>query len=713
MWDLRAMNWLAIAPARSSNQYGRQMNDEAIRDLATRAGIAVEWHNFAGEPKTVTPDVLRQILSAMGLPSATRGDVLTSRRLLQRKTTVHKLPPLITATAGRPTRLDVGANGPCRARLCLEAGDMQDIQLVPVRGRLRVPAVSVAGYHRLLMNDREFVLAVAPRRFQALDDAVPDARLWGIAAQVYSLRQPGDGGIGDAAGIAALARAAGAHGADALALSPLHALFSADPTHFGPYSPSTRLFYNPLHASPSLMFGEEHVAEVLRSEGLVEEFARLEAQKLIDWPASTKAKHRFFRALFERFIDREGPLQQDFASFRADGGELLAQHAVFETLHVIKRADGLRDWHCWPSDLRDPDSAAVAVFAASHEREVLFHCFLQWLADHSLAIARRQAREAGMRIGLIGDLAVGMDPTGSHAWSRQADVLTGMSIGAPPDLLNPRGQDWGLAGFSPIALIAGGFAPFLATLRAVMRHAGGVRIDHAMGLTRLWFIPEGADPADGAYVRYPLDDLLRLLALESQRHGAIVVGEDLGTVPSGFCDAMDIVGMHGMRVLWFERDGHAFSPPEAWNASAIAMTSTHDLATVAGWWNGKDIEWRVETGRTGEGANADELKAERAQDRGALWRAFVTAGVAEGDPPQEDVSQVVDAAVAFTAATPSPMCLLPLEDLLGSTEQPNLPGTVDEHPNWRRRLTSPAATVLDAPEVARRVQDLAARRPRL
>jgi 4-alpha-glucanotransferase len=689
------------------------MIDEAIRDLARRTGIAVEWNDYAGRPKTVAPDVLRHMLEALGLPCSTRADVLASRGLLRRRSTVQALPPLITATAGRPVRLDVGANEPRQARLSLESGGTHDLLLAPLRGRLRVPPASAPGYHRLLIDDREFVLAVAPSRCHTLDDVVPDARLWGIAAQVYSLRHRGDAGIGDAAGIAALAEAAGSHGADAVALSPVHALFSADPSRFGPYSPSTRLFLNPLHASAALVFGEAHVADMLRAEGLGVTFEWLEAQPLIDWPAAARAKQRLLRALFETFIDTDGPLCLDFASFRADGGALLSQHAVFEALHAVKCAAGEGDWRCWPTDLRNPDSAAVAVFAASHQREVLFHCFLQWLTDRSLGIAQRRARESGMRIGMIGDLAVGMDPSGSHAWSRQRDVLGGLSIGAPPDVFNPLGQDWKLTGFSPRALTDGGFAPFLATVRAALRNAGGVRIDHAMGLTRLWLIPEGADPADGAYLAYPLHDLLRLLALESQRHAAIVVGEDLGTLPAGFREVMEIAGLHGMRVLWFERNGHVFSPPDTWDRSAVAMTTTHDLPTVAGWWQGTDIAIRAETGRLGIGVNEADVVAERAADRDALWQTFVQADASAGDaPPPHDASPVVDAALTFVATAPSPLCLAPIEDLLGVKEQPNLPGTIDEHPNWRRRLTVEAGSLLEQPGAAERVRRLAGQRPR-
>ena len=435
-------------------------------------------------PQVVAPDVLGRILAALGLPCSSRGELAASRRQLVRNASLQALPPLVTATAGRPTRLEAGGSEPRRARIEFETGGGRDISIVPVRGRLRVPAITEIGYHRLLIDDRDIVLAVAPTRCRMIEDAVPDARLWGLAAQIYALRQSGDGGIGDAAGIAALAEAAGRVGADALALSPLHALFTANPERFGPYSPSSRLFLNPLHAAPSLVFGAQHVANEVAAAGLGEAFANWKSLTLIDWQEAAAAKLALLRALFEGFMaehESDGSLAADFARFRADGGDLLAQHATFETLHAEQSMRGLADWRRWPADLRDPTSATVAVFATSRRYEVLFHTFLQWLADRSLATAQQRAREAGMRIGLITDLAVGMDPAGSHAWSRQGEILGGLSIGAPPDPLGPRGQDWRLTGFSPRALMAGGFAPFLATVRAALRHTGGLRIDHVDG----------------------------------------------------------------------------------------------------------------------------------------------------------------------------------------------------------------------------------------
>lgn len=681
------------------------MTDEILRDLSRRAGIAVEWQDYAGRPHVVEPPVLRQLLKALGLPADSSRELSASRRTLSRRSSISELPPLVTAVSGRPTRLDVGGNEPHAAMLIPERGDPRRLTLMPARGRLRIPAIAEIGYHRVVLEDREIVLAVSPGRCRAIEDVVPDARLWGIAAQLYGLLSPSDAGIGDLGGAADLARACGAKGADVLALSPVHALYAADLERFGPYAPSSRLFLNPLHAAPELVFGPS----------VRDASAQPLSNGLIDWPSASKTKYASLRRLFDTFIDGpdwDGPLGADFARFRADQGSLLYEHACFEALHAARMPNG--QWRTWPSDLRDPRSPAVTYFAAAHPEEILFNEFLQWVTDRSMAAAQQAARDAGMRIGLIGDMAVGMDPNGSHAWSRQNDVLLGVTIGAPPDLLNPRGQDWGLTTFSPRAMEENGFAPFLATVRAAMRHAGGIRVDHAMGLARLWLVPEGASPADGAYLNYPVVDLLRLLALESVRHNVVVIGEDLGTVPEGFHEMLEQSGVHGMRVLWFERDGQSgFVPPRAWGNTAVAMTSTHDLPTIAGWWKGTDIDVRHEHGRLGEGVDPEAVRAERAQDRPKLWDALHRERLVEGSLPEPDeTAAVVDAALRFVAKTEVPLSLIPLEDLLGQVEQPNLPGTVTEHPNWRRRLPLPADKVLDRADVSKRVEAIAVERPR-
>jgi 4-alpha-glucanotransferase len=376
----------------------------------------------------------------------------------------------------------------------------------------------------------------------------------------------------------------------------------------------------------------------------------------------------------------------------------------------------------------------VAAFGRERSREVTFHIFAQWVADHSLSVAQGRAREAGMAVGLIADLAVGTDPGGSHAWSRRADILSGLNIGAPPDLLQKHGQDWGVAAFSPRALRSSGYQPFLATLRAGLRHAGGLRIDHVMGLLRLWMVPHGDSAADGAYLRYPVGDLLGLIALESSRAGALIVGEDLGTVPEGFREALAGKGLMGMSVLWFERDEETFSSPGTWSKAAMAMTSTHDLPTIAGWWSERDIDWQARRGAVDEVAAcaspapqtqscdgappasdaaldvASDRKA-RALDRHRLWRAFCEAGVAAGPaPPPTDTGPVVDAAAGFIAQSPSPLALAPIEDLLGLTEQINLPGDISLHPNWRRRLPASADHLFETASLKARTARLNDRR---
>ncbi len=498
--------------------------------------------------------------------------------------------------------------------------------------------------------------------------------------QLPSLRDGRGEAYGDFTTLARFADALGRAGADALAISPVHALFPADAGRYSPYGPSTRLFLNGLLADPG------DGAPPFEAQG-----------DLIDWRRAIPERMARLRLSFDA---RGEESRAGLEAFRREQGESLELHACFDALH--SRFGG--GWRDWPARYRDPGGEAVAAFAAEHRDEVEFFAWLQWLADRGLAAAQRAAKDAGMAVGLIADLAVGMDGGGSHAWSRPDFLLSGLSIGAPPDLLGPDGQDWGLTGFSPAALRRTGFADFIATIRAAMRHAGGVRIDHAMGLRRLWVVPRGFAATEGAYLTYPERDLMRLLALESWRARAIVVGEDLGTVPAGFREAMDARGLIGMRVLWFEREARGgFRRPDRWDRGAAAMTSTHDLATVAGWWSEQDIDWAWALGRTSAFASAAGERTARARDRRRLWRAIGDGG---RQPPARLPKRAVTAAIGHVAASACDLALIPAEDLLGLAEQPNLPGTIDEHPNWRRRLPVPVEQMLEGADVAERIERL-------
>jgi 4-alpha-glucanotransferase len=673
------------------------VSDAALRALAVAAGLQPDWQDAAGEAKQVAPESLRAILTAMDLDCSSDDDLAASRERLRQEARDATVG-FMTATAGERVRVPQGAH----ARLVLEDGTSQDLALSEVDGVLGFQAPHTPGYHRLETGETTVTLAVAPRRAFTVADAAAGRRLWGAAAQLYGLRGRRSEPFGEFGALADLARALGRKGADALAISPVHALFAGDPSRFSPYAPSTRLFLNPLFADPSVLFADAPKGDP--------------GNELIDWPEAGGAKMARLRDLFHRFqAEGAGSDLAHLAAFHRAGGEDLERHARFEALHAHFLAErGAAGWRGWPRDVHDPAGAAVSAFAAAHEGEIAFHVFLQWLADRSLACAQAAAKGAGMAIGLIADLAVGMDAGGSHAWSRPHDLLDGLGVGAPPDLFQPAGQDWGLAAFSPSALRRSGYDAFLSTLRVAMRHAGGVRIDHAMGLRRLWLTPHGASAAQGAYLQYPFEDMLRLITLESFRARAIVVGEDLGTVPSGFRDVTMAAGMMGMRVLWFERDGrNGFASPSSWTPEAMAMTSTHDLPTVAGWWRGRDIDWSERLDRQGRHADAAEARADREGDRERLWRATVDAGVAEGpQPPPSGEQDAADAAIGYVAASACALAIVPLEDLLGEVEQPNLPGTIDEHPNWRRRLPAASDVLLQAPRVAARVERLARERPR-
>ncbi|MDI3306214.1 MAG: 4-alpha-glucanotransferase [Acetobacteraceae bacterium] len=674
------------------------MMDASLRELAEAAGIATTWRNVHGEEKEVAPDTLHAVLAALGLP----GDVREARAVLAQLR--NRLPPLITLTCGPDGAAVPGAAPGHRFRLDFEQGTHIEGRLERGwAGEARLPAISAPGYHRLTLDAGHTTVAAAPPRCFSLEDAGAaeheGSAPWALAAQIYSLRRPGDLGIGDFGGVADFARAAARRGAAGLAISPAHAMFAADPGKYGPYAPSSRLFLNVLYADPQVVFGPLPPEPV-------------EDGTLIDWPEATRRKLSRLRGLFDIAADHPG-----FVEFRNEAGPALEDHARFEALqaHMLAQDPALWHWRDWPGDLHSPQSPGVQHFARDHAREVAFHAFCQWLADASLGAAQKVALDAGMPIGLITDLAVGTDEGGSHAWSRQREILPDLSVGAPPDAFSPLGQDWGLTAFSPLEMQADGFSAFRELLRAAFRNAGGVRVDHAMGLQRLWVVPHGAGPAEGAYLRYPLDDLLRLLALESLRHRAIVIGEDLGTLPEGFHDRMDAAGILGMRVLWFEQepDGR-FRPPRNWSPMAAAMTTTHDLPTVVGWWRGRDIEWRERLSLFPKADTATKERKRRQADRNALWTAFLESGAATGDQPgPEQTGPVVDAALVHVASAACRLAILPVEDALALPEQPNLPGTTEGHPNWRHRLPGNAATLLEDAEVARRLEAFALARPRV
>lgn len=677
------------------------MSDERLEHLAEAAGLSIDWVDANGRPQRVSPEVLRAVLAGLGLPAESDSDISASLHQLHQDNGGSSLPPLLTLDQNQS--LDLSSYFPAGSRFNLvrEDGEQQQGQL---DGQGKLPGIDVIGYHRLQVGDAEVTLAVAPHACPSIVERA--GRTWGLTVQLYGLRHPGDGGLGDTEALEDLARHAAMHGADALAISPVHAMFHAYPEQYSPYSPSSRLFYNVLYSAPGSILGERSVRQAIEATGLADELARLENLDLIDWPAVTDTRHRLLRELYREFNHGGHPLRADFDSFRQAGGEALENHCRFEALHGLLRAPNGRPqhWRDWPEHFRDPSNPEVTRFANEHADEVGYHAFGQWLVARGLERAQTAARSAGMKIGLVADLAVGADGGGSQAWSRQAELLASLSVGAPPDILNQHGQSWGISAFSPNGLRDNGFRAFIEMLRCNLTHAGGMRIDHVMGLQRLWVMPAGAGPNDGAYLNYPFEDMLRLLCLEAHRHDAIILGEDLGTVPKGLRERLAPRNILGMKVQLFEGDEGRLPPPDQWSDTALATTSTHDVPTIAGWWEGHDIDWRIQVGMEPE-HEREEAERRRQHERSRMDDSL-RAALGSDDHPLS-TQEALDASVRFLGRTPAPLVLLQVEDALGLRDQANMPGITEIHPNWQRRYPGDSASLLDKPEPARRLALLA------
>lgn len=697
----------------------------ALHGLADQAGLLRHWHDAEGRPQALGTDALRTVLGKLDLSCADIGQCEASRQQLV--AVDHTLPPLFTADADATVWLPMRGEA-TPFRLVFEDGSGIAGTATPGHDNwLTLPPVPTMGYHELFVGDLHFTLAVAPPKcfFPALrGDA--HRKPWGLATQVYGLRRGADTGMGDLTALADLCRSAAAWGADAVAINPLHAGFPCLPERYSPYSPSSRLFLNPLYADPGAILGPEAWEAAVAALGLGDTLAQLESLREIDWPAVSRARHAILRWLWEhRDTFLTATLARRLDAFRVRGGEGLHSHATYDALqaHLLATGKGHEiagDWRRWPDEYRQPGSPAVRDFAAAHADEIDRGIFAQWLADEGLAATQRGATDAGMAIGLIADLAVGTDPAGSHAWTRQSAMLNGFSAGAPPDQLNPVGQGWGISVFSPRALRQQAYQPFLEMLRANVAHAGGLRIDHVLGFGRMWLVPDGSPPQAGAYLRYPMEDLLRLVALESHRARAIIVGENLGTVPADLNAALARRGMLGIDVMWFQRSHEhipvddeaddvpsgvqAFQPPAEWPPVAMGVTTTHDLPTIAGWWAGNDIRWRARLHQLGPGETEAASLGLRAAERSAMWQALCRAGLAPaGSRPPPPGQPPVAAILRWLATAGTALRMAPVEDIIGEPEQPNLPGTIGgpgSHPNWQRRLDPDMRTLGAGPRPA-------------
>jgi (1->4)-alpha-D-glucan 1-alpha-D-glucosylmutase len=572
--------------------------------------------------------------------------------------------------------------------------------------RLRPPPDHAVLPPVFVQRDGDRALTVPPGRAFLPPPLRDGGRLWGLAVQLFALRSPRNWGIGDFTDLADFIDRAAAAGAGAIGLNPLHALFPEEPDRASPYSPSSRDFLNVLYLDPEAIpdFAECKPARGLRQSPEFEQvLSRLRAAMFVDYTGVAAAKLQMLDLLYRHFGDRHlSPMDERgraFRQFQNETGPALRRFATFHALREHFGSTSLENmpWHRWPKPFQSAGSAEVADFVRNNVSRIEFFEYLQWQADLQLQRCAERARSAGMPIGLYRDLAVGVDHDSADAWALQDELVDGWSIGAPPDEWNLKGQNWGLPPPHPHRMRATAYTAFRETLRANMRFAGALRVDHILGFMRLFWIPEGVSPADGAYVRYPLSDLLAIVALESHRNHCLVVGEDLGTVPEGLQEALRESGLLSYRLLYFEREeSGAFCEPRAWPHQALVAATTHDLPTFPGYWDGTDIELKVGLGLypSPEREHRDRHMRETAR------RQLVTALRREGFEADVNGPPPVVSVYRCLARTPGQLLMVQLEDLLGVHEQMNLPGTTDQYPNWRRKLPLDIATLFAEPAVA-------------
>ena len=710
---------------------------EMLARLAGYYGILPAYHDIDGREHHTTDTTRRTLLAAMGVAADSEEAIRTSLREWCARQWRTVLPPaVVLRDRGGPLELQmrlparlfdaaigwriVAEDGSVHAE-CAKTADLRLVERIEDESGIHsIYALTLGplphGYHRLTLLDEAgpvgaSLLIVAPPACYWPAALEQGGRVWGPTAQLYTIRSSRNWGIGDFTDLAFLAEQWGSRGAAVVGLNPLHALFPENPAHASPYSPSNRLYLNALYLDPEAVpdFVESEEARTLVSRKTFQQrLAALREPELVDYPGVAKAKRLVLELLYAGFRTRHlahGTARAAaFRAFQAKEGRPLRLHALFEALQerFRRKNEAVTGWLQWPEPYRHPAHPSVARFEHEQVERIEFFEYLQWNTALQLESAKRKARAQRMQIGLYGDLAVSVDPGGAEVWSGRDFFAMDASVGCPPDALGPTGQDWGLPPLLPHRLAEAAYEPFIRLLRANMAQPGALRLDHVMGLRRLFWIPRGSKASEGAYVAYPFDDLLGILALESHRNSCLVIGEDLGTVPEEVRTAMARERILSYRVLLFEREhGGDFKAPARYEPQAIVAGATHDLPTLAGFWTARDLLLREQLGLFANREQRDGEFWNRNEDRhrllAALQREGLSAGPADASASGPMPVELSHAVHAFLGHTPCKVMVVQLEDLIGVDTPVNVPGTMNEYPNWRRKLPADIEALAGSP----------------
>ncbi|HIF9182197.1 TPA: 4-alpha-glucanotransferase [Photobacterium damselae] len=697
------------------------LENSVLKHVAHMAGITDKYISAWGDEATVEDETLSRLLAALGYDVRNDEALLESAR---KKNRTEVLAPVKVIRAGEPMQVELHLGASARVsdfswRLETEQGEVFEgwlqSQLVADERDEGQPLVFALpndlawGYHKLTVSRKrrkspyEMTLIVTPTVCYKQTALLNNKKLWGTSVQLYSVRTQHNWGIGDFGDLKQLVADIAKNGGDFVGLNPIHSLFPANPEGASPYSPSSRRWLNVIYIDVSSVceFAQSDAAQQLvGSHEFQQRLAEARQSNWVNYSEVACLKMAALRLLFDTFVTRHleknTERAKQFLNFVEQGGESLLHQAAFDALHALLKSqdDTMWGWPVFPESYRHFDNQAVQTFIQENQHEVQLYMYLQWLADCQLAEVQELAEEKGMVMGLYRDLAVGVCDSGAETWAQHGELCLDVSVGAPPDILGPLGQNWGLPPLNPEVLVERAYQPYIDLLRANMRHCGALRIDHVLGLLRLWWIPKGESAKAGAYMYYPVEDLLAILALESHRHQCTVIGEDLGTVPDEIVDKLATAGVHSYKVFFFEtaEDGGYFSPRHYPDQSMAALC-THDMPTLRGFWHCDDLKMGSELGLYPDQDALNGLFDSRAESKQRIldsldWHGYLSQNIGRNAAYVPMDSKLSEGMQLHLAAGASALLSLQLEDWLEMDKPVNIPGTVDEYPNWRRKLST-------------------------
>ncbi|MGY3572232.1 4-alpha-glucanotransferase [Vibrio paucivorans] len=696
-------------------------DNNALKQVAEMAKLADSYVSAWGDEAKVSDETLLRLLASLGY------DTSNDQALLKSAEKKHKkdvLDPVLVLREGEPAEVALNLGVSAREsefswRLETEQGEVLEgyLQSQIVRDEraeggplvFTLPNDLAWGYHKLIISRKrrkapyEMTLIVTPKACFKQSAMEQGKKMWGPSVQLYTLRTQHNWGIGDFGDLKQLVADVASRGGDFVGLNPIHSLFPANPEGASPYSPSSRRWLNILYIDVSSVPEFALSAEAQQKVGSAEFQQRLQKARDSHWVNYSEVaelKNSVLPMLFTEFkkrhLDKNTDRAQAFLNFVEQGGDSLVHQAAFDALHIELHSQdsNVWGWPVFPEKYRRFDNTAVQKYIEEHQDQVHLYMYLQWVADTQINEAQELAEEKGMSVGLYRDLAVGVADSGAETWADDGSLVLDASIGAPPDILGPLGQNWGLPPLNPQVLQATGYDAYIKLLRANMKHCGSLRIDHVLGLLRLWWIPKGEDATQGAYIYYPVEDMLAILALESHRHQCSVIGEDLGTVPDEIVDILRDAGVHSYKVFFFEtsEDDGGYISPAHYAEQSMSALCTHDMPTLRGFWHCDDLKMGREIGlypdeKQLEALFDDRLKSKQGILDSVAWHGYLPEGVGRDASKVPMDSYLSEALQLHVAAGSSTLLSVQLEDWLEMDKPVNIPGTVNEYPNWRRKLS--------------------------